>query len=216
MSSPEVELRGVWTQLTDGAPHATDLLFEGLLARLREPHRRYHTAVHVMWVLRRVHSLAHLIDHPRQLAAVELAALYHDAVYDPRRDDNEASSADLAVSVADQLGWSTSTRHDVHRLVSATATHRPERIDEAVLVDADLAVLGGDPRSYSAYVNGVRAEYAHVDDAAWRSGRAAVLRGFLQTDRVFHTDEMRKALETRARANMAAELAGLSPTRGGQ
>lgn len=210
MSSPEVELRGVWAQLAAGAPHATDHLFDSLMARLREPHRRYHTAVHVMWVLRRVHSLAHLLDHSRSLAVVELAALYHDAVYDPRRTDNEASSADLARSVASQLGWSAASCDDVHRLVRATAGHLPTSVDEAVLVDADLAVLGGDPPSYTAYVNGVRAEYAHVDDAGWRTGRAAVLRGFLHTERLFHTDEMRNAFEARARANMTAELAGLS------
>jgi predicted metal-dependent HD superfamily phosphohydrolase len=218
MSSPEVELRGVWLHLVDGAAAdtATDHLLEGLFARLREGHRRYHTAVHVMWVLRHVRSLAHLVGDPARLAAVELAALYHDAVYDPRRSDNEACSADLAASVAAELGWAPSRRDDVRRLVMATATHRPTRVDEAVLVDADLAVLGGDPRSYAAYVNGVRAEYSHVDDTDWRRGRSEVLRHFLDGECVFHTDEMRAALETRARANLTAELVTLGMGLAGQ
>lgn len=212
MSSPEVELRGVWTRLTATTPAgtATDHLLDALFTRLREPHRRYHTAVHVMWVLRHVGSLAHLLDSPHQLAAVELAALYHDAIHDPRRDDNEALSAELAASVAADLGWSSTDCDDVRRLVMVTATHRPAATDEAVLVDADLAVLGGDPRSYTAYVNGVRAEYAHVDDSGWRNGRSAVLRHFLDAAQVFHTAQMRAAREARARANMAAELAALA------
>ena len=48
-----------------------------------------------------------------------------------------------------------------------------------MLLDADLAVLGSEPAAYQAYVTGVRAEYGHVDDAAWATGRAAVLRGLL-------------------------------------
>ena len=84
MSSAEVELRGVWHR-SFGATR-TDLL-DGLLARLREPHRRYHTAVHVVWVLR---HLQRLIDAERERVggtsaavdddALRLAALFHDAV----------------------------------------------------------------------------------------------------------------------------------------
>lgn len=218
MSSPEVELRSTWAHLVDDAPVGTptDHLLGSLLIRLAEPLRRYHTAVHVMWVLRHVHAIGHLLSDPRQLAEVELAALYHDAVYDPRRTDNEALSADLAAAAAADLGWSGDRCRSVHRLVMATATHRPQSVDEAVLVDADLAVLGGEPRSYTAYVNGIRAEYAHVDNDAWRIGRAAVLRGFLHADRVFHTAEMRSSREARARANMTAELATLEQGRRGQ
>jgi predicted metal-dependent HD superfamily phosphohydrolase len=211
MSSPEVELRSAWAHLTRNVPAgtSTDHLFEALLIRLGEPLRRYHTAVHVMWVLRHVRSLGHLLGDPGRLDEVELAALYHDAVYDPRRSDNEALSAELAAATAAELGWPDDRCRSVHRLVMSTATHRPQSLDEAVLVDADLAVLGGEPRSYTAYVNGIRAEYTHVTDSAWRSGRATVLRGFLHGDRVFHTDEMHSTLGARARANMTAELATL-------
>ena len=73
MSSAEVELRSVWHR--SFGTTRTDLL-DGLLARLREPHRRYHTAVHVAWVLR---HLQRLIDAEREqvggvLRVVELVA----------------------------------------------------------------------------------------------------------------------------------------------
>src|SRR6478735_12412048 len=77
VSSPEAALRRCWHGLggDDGA------VLDDLLARHREPHRRYHTAVHVMWVLRHVDELlTEEIDAP----AVRAAALFHDAVYDPR------------------------------------------------------------------------------------------------------------------------------------
>lgn len=207
MTSPDVELRATWHHV---AGHGHDLTLEALLGRLREPHRRYHTATHVMWVVRHVDRIARegpvdAID----LDAVRLAALYHDAVYDPRRNDNEAVSADLAAGVAGGLGWSAPRVATVHRLVLATAGHAPAAADEAVLVDADLAILGADPGDYAAYVRGVRAEYAHVDDAQWRTGRTAVLRAFAAQEVLFHTAVMRGAFESRARANLAAELAAL-------
>ena len=61
-------------------------------------------------------------------------------------------------------------------------------------IEADLAILGADPSDYDAYVNGVRAEYAHVPDAAWRTGRSAVLEGLLASP----------TLTARARASPAS------------
>lgn len=211
MSSPEVELRSAW-QHSFGMAHGA--LLDALLARLREPHRRYHTAVHVVWVLRHLHHLveaeAHLTaGNQLDLAALRLAALYHDAVYDPRRADNEAVSARLAAHAATELGWPAERCEVVHQLVLATAGHSPADAAQALLVDADLAVLGAAPGDYTAYVNGVRAEYAHVDPESWRTGRTAVLQRFLAEPSVFTTETMRTEREARARANMTAELAAL-------
>ena len=97
-------------------------------------------------------------------------------------------------------------------LVRATAEHDADGdADGAVLLDADLAVLGSEPAAYQAYVTGVRAEYAHVDAAAWRTGRAAVLRDLLARRPLYATAPARARWEARAGANMAAELA--TPTR---
>ena len=207
MSAPETALRSTWLQVA-GPGH--DELLDELLSRHREPHRRYHTATHVMWVLRHVDRIAAAGVEPSvDLAAVRLAALYHDAVYDPRRTDNEAVSADLAAATAAELGWDTHRCATVHRLVMATAGHSPAAADEALLVDADLAVLGGEPKDYAAYVAGVRGEYAHVESEQWRVGRAEVLRRFLDLPRLFSTEVMHTEREVRAKANLAAELASL-------
>ena len=89
--------------------------------------------------------------------------------------------------------------------------HAPsDSADVNVLVDADLAVLGSDPAAYQAYVTGVRSEYGHVDDAAWRVGRGAVLRGLVGRTPLYATAAGRRRWEARARANVAAELATLS------
>ena len=101
------------------------------------------------------------------------------------------------------------------RLVRATEHHdtNDDDLDGRVLLDADLAVLGSEPAAYQAYVTGVRTEYGHVDEARWRAGRAAVLRGLLDRRPLYATVEARNRWEARARANMTAELAALDGAR---
>jgi predicted metal-dependent HD superfamily phosphohydrolase len=214
MTAPEVELRTTWQRMP-GAADCAEVL-DGLLGRLREPHRHYHSATHVMWVLRHVEALLPAADPRTDGDAVRLAALYHDAAYDPRASDNEAVSAKLARSVAEQLGWPQPRADLVHALVLATALggevprrDEPDHDAYCVLLDADLAILGAEPNDYRAYVNGVRREYAHVSDDDWRTGRSAVLRHLLDLDPLYRSDTMRRARMARARANMAAELATL-------
>lgn len=207
VTSPDVELRRIWRRIA-GTRH--DGVLDGVLARHREPLRRYHTATHVMWVCRHVDRLA--AAHPvADLDAVRMAALFHDAIYDPRSTTNEIDSARLAVDRLTELGWAERRCDHVRRLIEATAGHGADGADTdtAVLLDADLAILGAAPNDYQAYVTGVRAEYAHVPDDAWRTGRAAVLDHFLERSAVYATATMRAEREARARANLEAELAAL-------
>jgi predicted metal-dependent HD superfamily phosphohydrolase len=135
--------------------------------------------------------------------------LFHDVIYDPHSSTNERDSAAVARRDLAAAGWEAARCDLVGALVEATATHEASSAEAAVLLDADLAILGAEPSAYSAYVNGVRAEYGHVPDDAWRTGRAAVLRGFLDRPRIYATATMVAARERRARANLSAELASL-------
>ena len=207
MTTPEVELRSAWRQIAGGGH---DSLVDGVLARHREPHRRYHTLTHVMWVLRHVGALVAAGEPTTDVAAVQLAAMWHDVVYNAAAADNEERSAELAGHAAAELGWMPPRRQLVERLVLATAGHHPTDADEAMLVDADLAILGASTQDYAAYVAGVRSEYAHVNDDAWRIGRTAMLSGFLAQPYLFTTVTMRTQREARARANITAELASLA------
>jgi predicted metal-dependent HD superfamily phosphohydrolase len=229
--SHEAELRVAWRTYVGGTTDHCDRL----LARHREPHRHYHGLAHVAWVVRHVAELAAaepVDDH----GALVAAAFYHDAVYDPTDSTNERASAQLArheLSVISEPSgssglsarsgladppaptgegptWNDDRVATVVALIDGTAGHLdPPDHDAAVFYDADLAVLGADVPAYDAYVTGVRAEYAHLDDDQWRTGRATVLAGFLARPTIFATDEGRRRWERRARANLTAELTTL-------
>lgn len=177
-----------------------------VVARYGEPHRRHHTTAHLAAVLEEVERLLGDAD-PVTRDRVRLAAIFHDAVYDPRSSTNEADSAALARSVLGGVVPPAEVE-EVVRLVLATASHRAAAPDEAVLVDADLAILAADDDAYDAYVRGVRAEYAHVSDEAWQEGRARVLRSFLERPRIF-CSEASADREARARGNLRRELEAL-------
>jgi predicted metal-dependent HD superfamily phosphohydrolase len=210
MSSAEAVIRVAWQHVA-GREH--ELIIEDVLARHREPHRRYHTAEHVMWVLRHVDDLLEAAPQAAPIgidaAAIRVAAMFHDVIYDPKSAANEVNSAALAHRAMQTVGWSMARCDHVADMIQDTATHVARSADSAVLLDADLAVLAADQAGYQAYVDGVRAEYSHVAEPAWRHGRAAVLRGLLQRSALFATATGRQCFEPRARTNIAAELAAL-------
>ena len=197
-----------------GWSDAGDRAMSELAGRYAEPHRRYHGVEHLVQVVRRVNELLPAeYDHPLRVGidAIVLAAWFHDAVYDPRADDNERRSADLGDTVLRMLGLPEHTLAAVDRLVMATRDHRPSSLDEAILLDADLAVLGAASDVYATYVRHVRAEFAHVSDDDWRVGRAPVLRHLLSAP-IFVTATAAHAND-QAVENLGAELIGLGPGR---
>ena len=65
-------------------------------------------------------------------------------------------------------------------------------------------------REYAEYARAVREEYAEVPEAAWRQGRADVLRHLLAAPHLFATEHMRQHAEASARGNLTAELTTLT------
>ena len=181
---------------------------DDLVRRWKAPERRYHDVEHLAEVLDGVDALA---PFARDVAAVRLAAWFHDAVYEGSPGDDEQSSADLAEQVLTELGVPAHRVGEVRRLVLLTARHDPAAGDDdgAVLCDADLAILASEPQRYGRYVRGVRDEYSHVPEELFRAGRAAVLRALDAAPQLYRTAAARERWEAAARANLATELTAL-------
>lgn len=179
--------------------------FDRLCARYAEPHRGYHDLRHIAACLELAAETRALQRAPAQ---VELALWYHDAVYDPRRGDNEERSAELARDELRAQGLPEAPVEAVHALVLATKhPSHPEDPDARLLVDIDLSILGADPERFDAYEEGVRKEYAWVPGFLFRRNRGKFLRELLAADRLFLTDPFHARFERRARDNLARSLA---------
>lgn len=181
-----------------------------LVSRYREPHRRYHTMAHIEDCLRQVEASTDLTTDQRTL--LEAATWFHDAIYDPTRNDNEAESARLARKRLTAEGAPAPSIAEVERLILLTAGHSVDADDPlgARLVSIDLSILGAEPARYDAYARAIREEYAHVPEPAWRMGRAAVMGRFLGSPRIYADAVWADRYEARARENIRREIDALA------
>lgn len=210
MVGGDLELRVAWQRHIGRSDAAADA-FDRVVARYRSAGRHYHDLRHVQWVVRHVCELGASVAVD-DLDAVVAAAFFHDAVYDFDRTDNEARSAQLAADTLHDLGWSRERCEHVSAMIVATEHHADTPVadtDTAVLLAADLAVLGAEPGAYTDYVRRIRREYAHLDEAQWRAGRSQVIEGFLGRSSIYPAELALDIWERRARANLTAELAAL-------
>ena len=193
-----------------------------LLARAHEallessyatPERAYHNYTHVREVLRHYDDVA---AGPgwAQPAEVYVAVLYHDAIYEAGRKDNEARSAELAMTQVAQ--WLPDAGIDAMRaaeLINLTARHghlcRSDFGDDGFALDAmhfldcDMAILGADAEQFDAYDRGIAAEYrGHVPGFLFRIQRKRFLKGLLARERIFLSDWFHQRYDGAARDNL--------------
>lgn len=198
-----------WQALTASLGVSADLsqrAFDQIRHEYDSSGRHYHTLDHVGAMLKTMDSLLPLAKHP---AAVQLAAWYHDCIYVSRRNGNEEASANVAQEALILMGIDH-LAEPVFQLILATKHHRADDIDAAILLDADLAILGAEPVEYDRYAVAIRREYDWVPDDQFRAGRAKVLDSFLNRPTIYATESMRTRFEERARSNLRRELADLS------
>lgn len=205
-------------------------LGESLLQAWEQPHRAYHHSGHLSQMLTDLDRLyAHHSQAGSTPLALILAAWFHDAVYEGAPGEDERRSEQLASTSLKPLvtvGLLTDQELQmVSLLVRATATHKlPESADLPagyepadiqLFLDADMAILAADSARYRRYLRGVRSEYSHFDDEAFRTGRTTFLRSILGRERIFLSEEAFKLWEEPARANLRAELSewGCDPQR---
>ncbi|HEY9743623.1 MAG TPA: hypothetical protein V6C90_24315, partial [Coleofasciculaceae cyanobacterium] len=145
--------------------------------------------------------------------AIQLAAWFHDVIYDPRAKDNEEKSAEYAVASLSQFEIPRTTVERVKTLILNTKTHQaqPDDIDSKILLDSDLAILGSSELEYRAYAKAIRQEYSWVSDKLYQVTRKQVLQFFLQRKRIYFTEQFFLTFEVRARRNLQAEITNLSP-----
>lgn len=195
-------------------------LGESLLQAWEQPHRAYHHSGHLSQMLTDLDRLyAHRAQGATPLALV-LAAWFHDAVYEGAPGEDERRSEQLAGASLEPLVVAGLLSEEelqlVRLLIRATAAHElPESTelpagynpaDIEFFLDADMAILAADSARYRRYLRGVRSEYSHFDDEAFRAGRTTFLRSILKRERIFLSERALQLWEEPARANLQAEL----------
>lgn len=133
--------------------------YEEILARWRESHRAYHTEEHLEDLLQQIVALpmdAYMTQKKRE--KLILAALFHDIVYDPRRNDNEECSAQLLLKHAPD---SPDIQHIVE-IIRDTKTHKARSGLSEIFCQMDMSVVKKPLPDLVRWETGIRMEYKHV------------------------------------------------------
>ncbi len=180
-------------------------LFVDLVAHYEGNGRYYHTLHHIQNVLETIESFQACAQNIR---AIQLAAWFHDVIYDVHRTDNEMQSAIYAETVLNKVGVPAETIANVGHMIRATKHNRacPADIDCQIMLDADLATFASDWETQEEIERAIRQEYAFVPDEAYREGRQLILQNFLKRERIYCTELMFEVREAAARENISRTI----------
>lgn len=181
------------------------------------PPRAYHDFGHVRDVLCHYADVAAGPGWARPVEAY-LAVLYHDAIYEAGRRDNEVRSVALAREhIARWLADSGVDAGRVAQLIACTARHGqwapgdfdrdPAPDDARHFLDCDMAILGAEPAVFDAYDRGIAEEYrGRMPAWLFRRNRRRFLQALLARERIYLSDFFHQRCDVQARRNLRRAL----------
>lgn len=185
-------------------------LFEDVVKRYSTKSRHYHNMKHIYNMVSLWNDYKEELHNEDE---VFISIIYHDIVYNTKRNDNELKSAVYFLKkVLPLMKLSQESYSQIYLAILATKHNgvfiEEKKIDNDIkfLLDFDLSVLGSkDNSEYEWYKNGVRKEYKIYPDEQYNAGRAKVLQSFLDKKKIYLTKEF-KIFEKRARKNLQNEI----------
>lgn len=133
----------------------------------KESHRFYHTWDHVEDIYRQMCHRGFGDNH-----ALFLAAVYHDIVYDPKRNDNEIKSAERFMK---DYKHKDDLSNDVVRIILDTANHKPSNELSVIFCEMDLDILNRSLYQLIEYEHQIFKEYQYVDYWTYKEKRIEAL-----------------------------------------
>lgn len=183
-----------------------------------EPHRMYHTTVHL-------HSLYEMLNELRSLVSdVDYrvmcgAILFHDFYYDLSVPDinNVNKSATLALTwVRDNIPEAHDERLEylnIHNMITGLPLSFESENGFAIDLfhDIDMSILGQPEEEYNNdYAVAIKKEFMSLySEEEYNKGRRAFLANTLKKDRIFRTGICHGLFDRQARKNMLEEMVSL-------
>lgn len=198
-----LEITGKW-----GADKADSVkVFNALASGYSSKFRHYHDVTHIEHMF----SVANqAIDQVQDVSALYLAIWFHDCIQKIGRD-SEQLSADFAESKLTELNAPVALVNKVVALILATKhgyssnIKRALNIDEKLISDIDLCILGSNRADYQLYTQECRKEYP-VTDFIYKRGRKKFLNEMIEGGHIFLTAFFKTRYEERALENIKYEL----------
>lgn len=189
-------------------PPAIETGFHNLSAHYAEKQRHYHTLEHIAQCLKQLDAVTELAQDK---LALELALWFHDVIYLPGKNNNEKKSADYAIAFLQHSSLTPQTIATIASHIRLTRhPSEPVTVDEKLLIDIDLSILGCPPDLYNTYEKQIRQEYSHVPAFLYKRGRKKILNFFLRQTPLFKTDFFNSRLGDQAKINLKNAITALN------
>lgn len=194
-----------------------------VLNRYLEPHRFYHGINHVMELFMLFNHAAYVDGLPRPARSIENmvkgleyqwrfnahslindAILFHDAVYDPSRKDNEEKSAVLTHRyVSDDDGYGDELRKYILATKHHTVEDSMRESNLALFLSLDLSGLASSEENFNKNSDDILKEYLpYFSKGEILSGRAKFFQSYLERPYIFPHIELEQAWGDKARKNI--------------
>ena len=206
------DLHTKWVNLAK--KYCTSILFvEWIWMQLEKNYshrkRHYHNFQHIFHMLEQAEENEKMLE---DIDVVMFSIWFHDIIYKPSRKDNEEKSAEYTRSVLEKTSLGGEKINRVCNLIISTKKHQSIvlSIDNDLLLDFDLSILGQPWNIYKEYIQSIRKEYSLYPTFLYNAGRKKVLKGFLKRDSLYFTEKYRTLYEEQARKNLEKEIKLLS------
>ena len=126
--------------------------------------RHYHNLLHIYNML--LQSEAYKTEI-QDLDSFKFAIWYHDIIYKSSKKDNEEKSALFAEKRLKSFNFDEKRIEIIKKLIFSTKKHElllKNNLDNALLLDLDLSILGTDWKTYQKYIQNIRKEYKIYPD----------------------------------------------------
>ncbi len=160
------------------AQYAKENALTEILACWQEPHRYFHTLSHLADILQEIEK-DFLQEHisPDEKELFQICAFMHDIVYNPKKQDNEAQSAELVSHFFPKL--STELVAQIQNIILETKTHQSTNRFSEIFCAYDMRIITHSTLAELwEYERQIFKEFQYLDYAMYKAGRIFLLENF--------------------------------------
>lgn len=144
-----------------------------ILDMWNEPNRYFHNLDHLNDILDQIEESRYNEETKDKL---RLVALFHDIIYDPKRNDNELKSSEFFLSLCQEKNEDIL---EVNQAILDTEKHIDNTRISSLFNDMDMKIAESNIEDLMRWEKGIRKEYSFLDDKTYKEGRLKFIDGLM-------------------------------------
>ncbi len=164
-----------------GSKYINYKLVDGALRKYSKDNRTYHNIYHIYWMLDELMTYYHRFITKELVCAI----IFHDIIYDPKRNDNEEQSVIKFNELIEYYEVNDINVSKVERIILATKNHIDAYLnnidpDIKLIVSLDLIhPFMANKKDIILNEKRIRYEYRHIPDKIYTENRIKILTEFM-------------------------------------